>query len=115
MYQGSCHCGAVKFSVDVDDISEVNECNCSHCQRKGFLLIFLPRNALQIDSGESSMTNYTFNKHVITHKFCPTCGTQPFAVGVGPDGSEMAAVNARCVDGIDIASIKRIPIDGKSF
>jgi hypothetical protein len=34
MYKGSCHCGRVTFEVE-GALTEVLECNCSHCSRKG--------------------------------------------------------------------------------
>src|SRR5438046_1796199 len=42
MYSGSCHCGRISFEVE-GDLSEVKECNCSHCSRKGYLLWFVSR------------------------------------------------------------------------
>ncbi|MGY0504712.1 GFA family protein [Luteimonas sp. e5] len=112
--QGSCHCGAVRFHVQGTP-QEVMECNCSHCQRKGFLLWFVPRTALSIDRGEDVLTRYTFNKHVIEHLFCPTCGVQPFGIGTRPDGSEMAAINIRSLEDIELDAIPRQPVDGRSF
>lgn len=112
--QGSCHCGAVKFEVQGTP-EGVIECNCSHCQRKGFLLWFVPRNALRITSGGDALTTYTFNKHVIRHQFCPKCGVQPFGVGTGPDGSEMAAVNVRALEDVDIDTLPREKVDGRSY
>ena len=44
---------------------------------------------------------YRFNKHVIDHHFCPTCGTAPFSEGTDPKGNKMVAINLRCVEGID--------------
>ena len=41
-YTGSCHCGAVTFTVAADAPTEAMSCNCSHCSRKGFLLTFVP-------------------------------------------------------------------------
>ena len=113
MHTGSCHCGAVSFRVD-GDIDRVIECNCSHCSRKGLLLWFVPREALQVERGEAAMTEYRFNKHVIRHLFCATCGCQPFGLGSGPDGAPMAAINVRCVDDVDVAAIERVPYDGRS-
>lgn len=117
MLKGSCHCGQTAFSVDANesDIAEVKECNCSHCQRKGYLLWFVPRNLLDIASGESELATYTFNKHVIQHKFCPKCGCAPFAVGQAPSGDEMAAINVRCLEDVDLGNLKRTPVNGKEF
>jgi hypothetical protein len=35
-YTGGCHCGAVRFEVDVEEHRAV-ECNCSICTKKGFI------------------------------------------------------------------------------
>jgi hypothetical protein len=40
-YQGGCHCKEVEFEVNVD-ISKCMVCNCSHCEKKGFVLSFTP-------------------------------------------------------------------------
>lgn len=112
--KGSCHCGAVRFEAEADT-STVMECNCSHCQRKGFLLVFTPRENFKLLSGEDKLTEYRFNKGVISHLFCSVCGVQPLGYGKGPDGSEMAAINMRCVEGVDIGALNRKPIDGRSF
>lgn len=114
MKTGSCHCGAVKFTVE-GDLEQAIECNCSHCSRKGFLLWFVPRADFQLTAGGDVVQTYTFNRHAIEHRFCPTCGTQPFAYGNMKDGSEMAAVNIRCLDDVDLDAVKRVPVNGKEF
>ena len=47
MYSGSCHCGRIAFEVE-GEVSEVKECICSHCSRKGYLLWFVPRTQLRL-------------------------------------------------------------------
>ena len=113
MYTGSCHCGRVRFEVE-GDCTEVIECNCSHCSRKGYLLWFVARSALKVKSPDEAMATYKFNKHVINHHFCPSCGCAPFGYGVGPNGAPTAAINIRCLEGVDLATVKRLPYDGKS-
>ncbi|KPH59308.1 GFA family protein [Novosphingobium aerophilum] len=114
-YSGSCHCGAVSFTVDADLPSEAMSCNCSHCRRKGFLLTFVPEDALGISSGEDALREYRFYKHKIVHRFCTTCGCQPFAGAQGPDGTPMAAINLRCVPEADLGKLAIRPVDGASF
>jgi hypothetical protein len=80
-YNGSCHCGAVAFTVASEPPKSAISCNCSHCRRKGFLLSFVPAEQFRLDRGEEKLAAYTFNKHQIRHRFCATCGTQPFAEG----------------------------------
>lgn len=111
-YRASCHCGAVKVDVDQDTPSEAISCNCSHCSRKGFVLTFVPRDKVTV-KGEESLGEYRFNKHVIAHRFCTTCGAQPFAEGPGQSGPG-AMINLRCVPDLDLDSIKITPFDGAS-
>ena len=115
MYQGSCHCGQTRFTLDAESLGPVVECNCSHCQRKGYLLSFHPRTLLTVQAGEGELATYTFHKHVIAHKFCPRCGCAPFGLGRAPDGSELVAVNVRCLDGVELAGLARTPVDGRAF
>jgi hypothetical protein len=61
------------------------------------------------------MTHYTFNQHRIKHYFCPVCGCAPFGMGVDGKGSEMAAINVRCLEGVDIAALKVKYFDGRSL
>lgn len=114
-YEGSCHCGAVVFRVTGDEPIEAMSCNCSHCRRKGFLLSFVPAERFSLAKGEESLTDYHFNRHTISHRFCSTCGCQPFGTGKGPGGAEMAAINLRCVPSIDVDSLTVQKVDGASF
>jgi hypothetical protein len=113
-HKGSCHCGRIAFEVEGEP-AQVIECNCSHCSRKGYLLWFVPRDKLRLGTPESQMATYLFNKHVIRHHFCPTCGCAPFGFGTDPKGAPMAAVNVRCLEGLDPARLKTVPFDGRSL
>lgn len=113
IYKGSCHCGRISYEVE-GELEQATECNCSHCERKGYLLWFLPRDKLDLESPESDLATYTFNKHVIKHHFCPSCGCAPFGFGVDPSGTPTVAVNVRCLDGVDLSKLERIPFDGRS-
>lgn len=114
-FEGSCHCGKVAYTVDADPPQQAMACNCSHCRRKGFLLAFFPAAQFTLERGEDDLKSYLFYKHNIEHRFCTTCGTQPFAIGKMPDGSAMAAVNLRCVPGIDVDALEIQAVDGASF
>src|SRR5882672_4938104 len=112
-YKGSCHCGRIRFEVE-GELQQVVECNCSHCSRKGYLLWFVPREKFWLATPDNGLQTYTFNKHVIKHHFCAHCGSAPFGFGVGPSGAATAAVNARCLEGIELETLKRIAFDGRS-
>jgi hypothetical protein len=113
-YTGSCHCGAVKYDVDVE-LGKVIACNCSMCGRSGTLLAFVPPEQFTLRSSEDQLGTYTFNRHNISHMFCKTCGIKPFARGKKRDGSPMVAINARCLDGVDVSTLEIQHVDGKSL
>jgi hypothetical protein len=110
-YKGSCHCGQVAFEVE-GTIDSALACNCA---RKGSLLWFVPRDKLRLKTPESGLSTYTFNKHMIKHRFCSSCGIHPFGEGVDEKGNATAAVNIRCLDGVDLDSIPVNHFDGRSL
>ncbi len=113
-FEGRCHCGAVTFTVAAEAPGEAMACNCSHCRRKGFLLAFFPAAQFSLD-GEDALATYTFHTHRLRHRFCRTCGVQPFAEGTAPDGAETRAVNLRCVPSIDLDALAVTGVNGADF
>lgn len=113
-YTGGCHCGAVRFEATVS-LEKVIECNCSHCEKKGLLLAFTPSTQFSLLAGADALTDYRFNKKVIAHLFCNICGVQPFGRAKNKEGEETVAINVRCLDGVDITTITKTPVDGKSW
>jgi hypothetical protein len=114
-YTGSCHCGKVAFEAE-GEIGQALACNCSMCRRKGSLLWFVPKAQFRLTTPDENAATYLFNKHVIRHRFCRVCGIHPYAEAVNPrTGEPTAAVNLRCVDGLDLDSIKVVHFDGASI
>lgn len=112
-YSGSCHCGRVKYEVTAD-LAKVMDCNCSHCSRKGFLLTFVPAEQFTLLQGDDALTEYRFNRHTIQHVFCSTCGVESFARGKRGE-SDVVAINARCLEGLDLGGLTVTHVDGRSF
>ena len=110
-YSGSCQCGVVTFDVDAT-IEKVISCNCSRCRRLGSLLAAAPKADFTLKSGKDALTEFQFNKHLVHHYFCSTCGIQPYAQGKGRDGSDMVMVNVRCLEGVDPESFAVMKFDG---
>jgi hypothetical protein len=114
-YEGSCQCGAVTFDVGLD-LEHTMVCNCSRCSRLGWIMCFTPAAEFNLRSGSEALSEYTFNREIVHHQFCRTCGIEPFAFGVRPSAAEkMVAVNVRCLDGIDLDGLAPRKVDGKSF
>jgi len=110
-YSGSCHCGKVSYTVD-GSIDQVIDCNCSLCRKRGGLLWFVPADALHLDGETNFTATYTFNTHRLQHHFCTVCGIAPYSEGQGADGSAMAAINVRCLEGVDLEALRIVKYDG---
>jgi hypothetical protein len=76
---------------------------------------FVPREQLRLLTPEKDSGTYTFNKHVIKHHFCQTCGIHPYGEGTDPKGNRMGAINIRCLEGIDLESVPVQHFDGRSL
>ena len=63
---------------------------------------------------EDASRTYKFNKNHIQHRFCPTCGIHPYAEGTDGKGNHIAAVNIRCLEGVELESIPVTFTDGRS-
>jgi len=114
-YQGSCHCGAVRFQVTMAPPEKGFACNCSICGRAGWLLAFVPGAAFALEQGGDALTDYQFGKKALHHTFCRVCGVRPFSRGQAKDGSPTVAINLRCLQGLDAAKLPVQTFDGASL
>ena len=100
---GGCHCGRVKFSVEIPENIIVHRCNCSICRKSGYLHLIVPANRFNLLEGKDSLVDYRFHTGVARHLFCSTCGIKSFYVPRShPDSF---SVNLNCIDlpnGIDV-------------
>lgn len=111
-YQGGCHCGKVRFSVTVNENVESENCNCSICNKSGFLHLIVPKNQFKLLTGDDELATYTFNTKVAQHYFCKTCGIKPFYIPrSNPDGVD---VNLRCLDTLP-ENLTIVDFDGKNW
>lgn len=112
-YRGGCHCGKVRYDVTTA-LAPMIACNCSICAKRAPLLTFVPESAFTLLAGENDLTDYRFNTKKLAHLFCKECGIESFARGAGPDGKPMVAVNARCLEGVDVDALEVTRFDGRS-
>ena len=113
IYKGGCHCGQIAFEVE-GDLTQVGDCNCSICSKMGSLHWFVSRDKLLLLTSETALATYTFGSGTIRHYFCPKCGIHPYGEGSDPSGNRIAAVNARCLEGVEPASLSVTRVDGRS-
>ena len=114
-YQGSCHCGAVRFSFDGDEITRGLRCNCSICVRKGAVMTpyTISPEKIKITSGKEMLSAYQFDSQIAKHYFCSNCGIYPFHETARVKGHFRA--NIGCLDGVDAFSIPFDVFDGKNW
>ena len=111
-YQGSCHCGAVKFEIEAPEKIRAEDCNCSICAKTGYLHLIVPKSKFRLLQGEDSLTTYTFNTGVAKHRFCRVCGIKPFYIPrSNPDGYD---INVRCLEPPP-AAMEIVPFDGQNW
>ncbi len=109
-YQGSCHCGAVKFEAELDLEQSTYRCNCSICRRNRFWPAVAREGGFRLLSGETELTQYLFNTKKNQHYFCKHCGVRPFGVGTDTPIGKMYGVNLGCLTGISEEELSRLPI-----
>jgi hypothetical protein len=112
-YSGSCHCGAVAFSVEVDP-AQALQCNCSICTKLGAVWAFAPRSKFSLKSGAAQQGDYQFAKKQLHHRFCTRCGIESYAEGAAPDGTPSVGINLRCLEGVEVDKLSPRPYDGRS-
>lgn len=123
-YQGSCHCGAVRFECDLDLAAGTTRCNCTFCRKARFWMALVKASELRLLQGGEALTDY---RHTPPSKpapflhltFCSRCGIRPFSRGgaLPPSGDEFYAVNVACLDDVADDELARAPIrfaDGRN-
>ncbi|RRJ83062.1 GFA family protein [Aestuariirhabdus litorea] len=112
-YQGSCHCGAVRFSFEHPPIERGLRCNCSYCARKGALMTpeVIAREALRIEADDEVLGLYQFGSGVAKHYFCKQCGIYTFNETLRKPGFFRA--NLGCLEGVDTESLPADLFDGR--
>ena len=109
-FEGSCHCGAVRFEVDTD-LDHVRVCDCSVCRKRGALIHRVEQDRFRLLTPIEDLTLYQWHTRTAEDYFCPKCGilsfrrprvrtTEETAQGMPPFSGW--AVNVRCLDGVDL-------------
>ncbi len=112
-YRGSCHCGRVRFEVDLD-LDHVRSCDCSICRRRGALIHRVEADQLRMLTPLADLTLYQWHTRTAEDYFCPTCGILPFRrprhrtvkeITGGVADFSGWGINVRCLEGVDIEAI----------
>ncbi len=117
---GSCHCGAIAFTIDSDIPASLTRCTCSFCAKRGTLYAYYPPDQFHRTSPDANDAIYRWKTKMVAHHFCAVCGCTTFSDSPAfePDGSwdgstRRIGVNARLFDEFDAAAAPVTVIDGK--
>jgi hypothetical protein len=112
MFDGSCHCGAVKFRVAAA-IVELTTCDCSLCAMRNPVMAKVPQRALNILQGDTALMRYEWNTRRAKHYFCSRCGIYVFhRKHAAPDHF---GINVSCLQDFDARSVPVRKTQGASM
>lgn len=104
-YKGNCHCGAIKYTMQIVpplSSQEVVSCNCSICTKNGYMMVYPKRDNVVFHSGYDDLVSYAFGD-AYNHKFCPTCGSSVMAE---PSDGDICAINVSDDRALNSGTIK---------
>ncbi|KZF20683.1 hypothetical protein L228DRAFT_269977 [Xylona heveae TC161] len=114
-YEANCHCGNVKFQVNISPALENYPVSiCSICTHNGYALIYPYKKDIKFIQGKEALKDYRFGDKNLTHKFCPNCGT-PVLFEFQTFYTELIGINVRTFKDIDMTTLKYKNVDGKSL
>ena len=113
VYQGQCHCGAVRFEVRTE-LENLVRCNCSLCIRRSAVMHYVSPADFTLHSGSDELETYRFSHRTTAHYFCRVCGIFPYFWSDWA-GRERYAINVSCLEGVDPYSLDSRLLDGASI
>ena len=96
---GSCHCGAVRFTVDLPyGLASARRCTCSLCRMRGAIAVTAMLDGLTITKGQEELATYRFNTGLAEHQFCRICGI--YTHHRRRSNPDQLGVNVACLEGV---------------
>ena len=113
LHTGGCHCGAVRFQVEID-ASQGSRCNCSICNKISQLGAIVKPGAFKLLAGEDSISQYVWGHQVSRRSFCKHCGVHCYGAGHLPElGGDFMSINLNTLDEVDPIDVKVTYWDGR--
>lgn len=116
-YQGSCHCGAVRFEADIDLARGTIKCNCTVCTKMRFWAAQVPSTAFRLHGSQETLRVYRYATRRDAHYFCGQCGIHTFSTGESAALGAFHAVVLACLDDASPEELAAAPVrylDGRN-
>ncbi len=113
-HHGSCHCGAVRFVVQVDLSTGASRCNCTICLKTGAVGRRVTPAEFELVSGKEALSSYEWGGRVSKRYFCKHCGVYCYGAGhLAILGGDFVSFNVSCLDDVDPNALKIGHFDGR--
>lgn len=124
-FNGSCHCGFIRYTValPITDTPVASRCNCTICLKQGHASMRVSPEDFKLiaPSSQSEVKNYQMGSKNINKYFCGNCGIHCWADGKFEYQGTVHAfftVNILTLDqpqeGLDLSTVKMDYYDGKN-
>jgi hypothetical protein len=106
---GSCHCGAVRFTAELPfGLSSARRCTCSICRMRGAVAVTSTRDGFRILAGEDKLATYRFNTMSAEHHFCTVCGI--YTHHKRRSNPDQLGVNVACLEGVSPFDFREVVV-----
>ncbi len=111
---GGCHCGAIRYEVELDPATAGTMCNCTICTKLASVNTVVKPAAFRLVSGDASLSSYEWGGRSGQRKFCKHCGVYCFGPGhLEQLGGDYVSVNLNTLDDFDLSAVKIGYWDGR--
>lgn len=123
IYTGSCHCGAVRFTAEIDFDEGTHRCNCSFCWKTRAWFAFVPAHRMNVEAEDAVISEYQWTpqgkpRPFLRHQFCKQCGVRLFGRGELKElGGAFYAISVAALDDVNPEVLASAPIhyvDGRN-
>ncbi|WP_395623927.1 GFA family protein [Sphingomonas daechungensis] len=106
---GSCHCGAVRFTAELPlGLSSARRCTCSICRMRGAVAVTSTPQGFHLLQGEEQLGTYRFNTRSAEHHFCTVCGI--YTHHKRRSNPDQFGVNVACLEGLSPFDFREIVV-----
>ena len=113
-YEGSCHCGAIRFEVELDLSKGASRCNCSVCTKIAPTTHVVKPAAFTLRTNEEGSGVYEWGGKSAKRFFCTRCGVHCYGRGyLDVLGGDYVSVNLNCLDDFDPGQVQVVYFDGR--
>ena len=106
---GSCHCGAVRFTATLTEgFASARRCTCSLCRMRGAVAVTSTPADFTLTQGEDKLATYRFNTGTAEHHFCSICGI--YTHHKRRSNPNQLGVNVACLEGVSPFDFREVKV-----